>query len=126
MRLVVISCSFIKIELWRTDLVDQYKVARISLRISNSPGYPFWEVGDIPGSHLDPFAADVDLTFAFETHHGFVRHVVIVQSAFLARTEHQHVDTLGLKSIPRPRNQPRAHILCGDFYSVVQVPDRAA
>jgi hypothetical protein len=50
--------------------------------IADGTGNAFREVGDIARFDLYPFASDVHLALAFETHNGFVSHVVIVERTF--------------------------------------------
>ena len=125
MSSIVISCRLVQIQLRGTDLINEHKIAGVSLWIADGTGNAFREVGDIAGLDRYPLTAQVNLALAFETHHGSVSHVVIVEGTFLARRERQHVDALGLKTIPRPRDQPRTHIVGRDFDPVIQVSDRA-
>src|SRR5207244_345491 len=100
---IVIACRLVQIELWGTDLIDEHEVARVSPWIAERAGNAFREVGDIAGLHPHPLAAEVDLALTFEADHRLIRHVVLVERAFLARRERQHVNALGLETVARPR-----------------------
>jgi hypothetical protein len=78
-----------------------------------------------PGSIYTHSSAQVHLALTFKADHRFVRHVVLVTRALLAWSERQHMNALGLKTIPRPRNEPRTHTMRGNFNSVIHVSDRA-
>ena len=107
-------------------VADEHEVARVSLWIAHRAGNASRKVGNVSGLDLHPFAAQMHLALTLETEHRLVGHVVLVERTFLARRERQHVNALGLKTIPRPRNQPRMHTLRSNFNSVIQVTDRAA
>jgi hypothetical protein len=79
-----------------------------------------------PGSICTPLASQINLALAFEADHRLVRHVVIVAHAFLSRREGQNVNAFSLETVTGQCDQTGAHVLRGNFYPVVQIPDRAA
>src|SRR5437763_554719 len=61
----------------------------------------------------------------FAAHHRPVGHIVLVSPAFLVRREPQNVNAFSLETVARPRDQPGAYALRGNFNPVVQISDRA-